>query len=404
MKRCNQENPDLMKKIILTVILIVSLTNSYGQDSYVTLKFDRIMFTELVDTLESLFRVRIYYPDKWVENMSFTVNAQNIPFNEFIDSTLTRLGLSFFITNDNRIILSKGSTVKTNFVEEYKEFLKRNYIVKDTSEYFHSPANVESVASDEYRIFKIGRQSVGSRGSTAILTGTVINNSDGKPVSGAIVYVGKLRAGTMTNNAGFYSITLPKGQYQVEYRMIGMKTTRRNVIIYSDGVLDVGMSYDQYMMGEVIITGNRENFKEVRSGIEHIDTKMLRQIPMGLGEVDIIKSTQLLPGIQTTGEASEGFNVRGGSTDQNLVILNNAPVINTSHMFGFFSAFNPDLVTEVSLYKSGMPAKYGGRLSSVMVINSAEGNTEKIKISGGISPVTGRVLLKAPYNIRKVHL
>ncbi|MDZ7633427.1 MAG: TonB-dependent receptor [Bacteroidales bacterium] len=205
----------------------------------------------------------------------------------------------------------------------------------------------------------------------------------------------------MTNEAGYYSITLPRGQYQIEYRMMGMKTTRRNVIVYSNGILDVGMDDDENLMEAVIVTATRDNIKDVRTGTELINVKMLRQIPMGLGEADIIKSSLLLPGVQTVGEASAGFNVRGGSTDQNLVLLDYAPVINTSHMFGFFSAFNPDLVTDVTLYKSGMPAKYGGRLSSVMVINPSAGNREKINVSGGISPVTGRILVEGPVSDEK---
>jgi hypothetical protein len=390
-----------MKKILLPVLLFFSLAISYGQESYVSLKFDNIRFSELIDTLEKLIPVKFYYSDKWVGNLSLSVNEQNVPFSKFIGSTFTRLGFSYFITGDNRIILSKGFTVKTKFGEEYLEYLKRSFVGKDTSMYYQSPVKTESNISEESRIFKIGNQSSGNTGSTAVLSGTLRNNSNGDYITGAIVYIGKLRLGATTNNAGLYSITLPKGQYQIEYRMMGMKTTRRNVILYSDGVLDVGLSDDNYMIKEVIITGNRDNTKEVRTGIERINMKMLKQIPMGLGEVDIVKSSLLLPGVQTAGEASEGFNVRGGSTDQNLVFLNNAPVINTSHLFGFFSAFNPDLVSEVSLYKSAMPAKYGGRLSSVMVINPAQGNPEKVKLSGGISPIAGRILLEGPLPDKK---
>ena len=250
--------------------------------------------------------------------------------------------------------------------------------------------------SDEYKIFKIGKSSAGKR-ATAILSGTIANPVDGRHINGVIVYVEKLKAGVLTNDSGYYSINLPKGQYQIEYRMIGMKTARRNVIIYSDGVLDVKMVDKENLLNTVFVLASRNNtVRDVRTGIEKINLKMLKQIPMGLGEVDIIKSTLLLPGIQTVGEASGGFNVRGGSADQNLVFLNNAPIINTFHFFGFFSAFNSDLVKDVTLYKSGVPAKYGGRLSSVMVISSADGNKEKVKVSGGISPITGRVLVEGP--------
>jgi hypothetical protein len=162
------------------------------------------------------------------------------------------------------------------------------------------------------------------------------------------------------------------------------------------------MVKDFRQLDEVSVYANREsNVKNVRIGIEKIDRKMLRQIPMGFGEVDLIKSSLLLPGVQAVGEASGGFNVRGGSTDQNLVLLDHAPVINTSHFFGFFSALNSDLITDVTLYKSGMPAKYGGRISSVMEIVPITGNAEKVKVSGGISPVTGRLLVEGPLQRNK---
>lgn len=385
-----------MKKLFLAMLMISALLTASGQEKNLSLQLERILFGELVDTLEKLVPVRFYYAGKWVDTLRLSVEGHETSLNALMDKTLYGKGLSFFITEDNRVILSKGFQVRTRFGEEYLEYLKRNYIGRDSSLVQALPSRQpESDVSEESKVFRIGRQSEAGKGTTAILSGTITGISDGETVSGAIVYVSKLRLGAMTNSAGFYSITLPRGQYQVEYRMIGMKTARRNVIIYSDGLLDVGL-HDQNAIEPVVITGTRDNIREVRTGIEQINLKMLKQIPMSLGEVDIIKSSLLLPGVQTAGEASAGFNVRGGSTDQNLVFLNNAPLMNTSHLFGLFSAFNPDLVTDVTLYKSAMPAKYGGRLSSVMVINPAEGNRERIKVSGGISPVAGRVLVEGP--------
>ena len=207
----------------------------------------------------------------------------------------------------------------------------------------------------------------------------------------------KIKAGAVTNNVGYYSLTLPKGPYQLECRMVGMRSAVRNIIIYSDGVLDIEMTESTNQLNEVVISANKENLvKNVRVGVEKINVKMLKQIPMGLGEADLVKTSLLLPGVQTVGEASGGYNVRGGGADQNLVLLNNAPIINSSHFFGFFSTFNSDLISDVTLYKSGIPAKYGGRISSVMDIVPYEGNSDRIKVSGGISPVTGRLLVDGP--------
>ena len=386
-----------MRRVFLGILLGLATVTASGQVKNLSLQLENILFTDLVDTLEKVVPARFYYSGKWADSLTLSLNVSDIPFNKTVERALSGSGLSFFITEDDRVILSRGYSVRTGFGEEYLDYLRRNTRTQDTLLMPAMPSEkADSQINDESRIFRIGRQSESARGMTAVLSGTIFSKYDGEGINGAIVYIGKLRAGAMSNDAGYYSITLPRGQYQVEYRMMGMKTTRRNVIVYSDGSLDVGMDEDQNLMEAVIVTATRENIKDVRTGTEQINVKMLKQIPMGLGEADIIKSSLLLPGVQSVGEASAGFNVRGGSTDQNLVLLDYAPVINTSHMFGFFSAFNPDLVTDVTLYKSGMPARYGGRLSSVMVINPAAGNRERINVSGGISPVTGRILVEGP--------
>lgn len=378
----------------LTLLLFSSLS---GQVDNITLQFDKIIFTDFADTLERTIPVKLYYSDQWTDTLTLSVNATNLAFAGLMTRTLLKHGLSFIITYDNKVILSKGYSIKTNFRDEYLDHLKRAIKTSDTLVY-HPPSAVEekSLINDEYRVFKIGRQVSGRTGINAVLSGYVNNSADGRHISGAVVYIEKLKVGVMTNDAGYYSITLPPGQYQIEYRMIGMKTARRNVIIFSSGVLDVVMDESTSELAAVNVTGSRNHVREISAGIVRMDSKMLKQIPMGLGEADILKSSLLLPGVQTVGEASAGFNVRGGSIDQNLIYLNNAPILNPSHFFGFFSAFNSDLIADVTLYKSGIPAKYGGRLSSVMEISPAEGNKEKFKISGGISPVTGRLMAEGP--------
>lgn len=389
---CNQ-----IRRGLITLSFLLTFCCSYGQYKNITFQFDRILFHDFADTIERLIPVRFYYSDKWTDTISLSVNSSNSAFEELLNKSLKKYDLSFIITDDDKVILSRGYSIKTNFREEYLRHIEQALLRSDTSDNKHPVAIEEkSLISDEYRLFKIGRQITGKNPESAILSGNVINSADGKFVNGAIAYIEKLKIGVITNDAGYYAITLPPGQYQIEFRMIGMKTARRNVLIYSSGVLDVEMEESTSLLGAVEITGNRSNVKEVSTGIEKINSRMLRQIPMGLGEADVLKSSLLLPGVQTVGEASAGFNVRGGSIDQNLIVLNKTPILNPSHLFGFFSAFNSDLISNVILYKSGMPAKYGGRLSSVMEITPAEGSKEKVNVSGGISPVMARVMVEGP--------
>ena len=392
-----------MRKLLILLLCLFSLSYSHAQDGNLSLELRNIVFRDLVDTIEKKVQVKIYYPNKWVDSLFIDFNADNESLKEVLGKALNRDGFSFIITDDNKVILSRGYSIKTNFREQYLLHLKKNLIKLDTVNYI-PPAIMpaDNTVNDEYKVFRIGKPSEAVNGDRAMLSGIVINPQTGDPVAGAIVYIEKIKAGAVTNESGYYSLTLPKGQYQLECRMIGMRSTIRNFIIYSNGILDIEMSENPNQLNEVIVSANKENMvKNVRLGIEKISVKMLRQIPMGMGEADLIKSSLLLPGVQTVGEASGGYNVRGGSADQNLVLLDNAPIINSSHFFGFFSAFNSDLISDVTLYKSGIPAKYGGRLSSVMDITPLAGNNERIKVSGGISPVTGRLLVEGPVKKNK---
>jgi hypothetical protein len=387
-----------MKRSIYIFLLLLITCNIQSQDKKLTFQFQQILFKDLADTIERTIPVKIYYSNNWVDTLYLDIDSENDSLNSLFNKSLTKNGLSFIITDDNKIILSKGYTIKTSFRKEYLEFLEKNKAISDTVNYARSAAKTEdNLINDEYKVFKIGNPSAAANDEKVFLSGNVTNPVTGDPLAGVVIYVGKLKIGAVTNSVGYYSVELPKGQYQIEYRMVGMRQTIRNVIIYSDGKLNVALAESTNQLNEVIVSANRENnVRNVRMGIEKIDIKMLKQIPMGMGEVDLFKSSLLLPGVQSVGEASSGYNIRGGSADQNLILLNNAPVINPSHFFGFFSSFNSDMIEDVTLYKSGIPAKYGGRVSSVMDIILKEGNREKFNISGGISPLTGRLMFEGP--------
>jgi hypothetical protein len=388
-----------MKKIVYLILLILLTVKAESQDNHLTFQFRRILFKDLADTIEKTIPVKIYYTNKWVDSLYLNVKSENEPLNVLFDKSISKNGLSFIITDDNKLVLSKGYTIKTNFKKEYLEYLEKNLAKIDTTTYTRSERIItdEIKINDEYKIFKIGNPSGQSTDGRAILSGTITNPTTGEALTGVVVYVGKLKVGAVTNSVGFYSIELPKGQYQVEYRMVGMRQTIRNIIMYSDGILNVTLYENTNQLNEVIVSANRENqVRNARMGIEKINIKMLKQIPMGMGEVDLFKSSLLLPGVQSVSEASSGYNIRGGSADQNLILLNSAPIINPSHFFGFFSAFNSDMIEDVTLYKSGIPAKFGGRVSSVMDIDLKDGSKEKFNVSGGISPLTGRLMIEGP--------
>jgi hypothetical protein len=387
-----------MKKFPGIILFFFISFQLFAQDNKLSLQFSRILFKELADTLEKTIPVKIYYSNKWTDSLYIDIHANNDSLASLFDKSLENTGYFFIITDNNKVILSKGFRIKTNFSKEYIEQLKKKTTRPDTATYFQlPPENKEQGINEEFKIFKIGNPAALKDGGNASLSGIVTDPVKGEPLPGVIVYVERLKVGAISNAVGYYTLELPKGQYQVEYRMVGLKSVKRNVLLYSNGALDVEMVQSTKQLNEVFVSANKENrVQDVRMGIEKISMKMIKQIPMGMGEADLVKSSLLLPGVQSVGEASNGFNIRGGSIDQNLILLDGAPIINPSHFFGFFSAFNSDVIDDVTLYKSGTPARYGGRVSSVMDISLKEGSKEKLNISGGISPFTGRIMVEAP--------
>ncbi len=230
------------------------------------------------------------------------------------------------------------------------------------------------------------------------LNGYVKDATNGEALIGATVLVKEVQGGAATNVYGFYSITLSPGVYIVEYSYIGYETQSQTINFESNQRLDVEMTASGTELQEVVITGEAEdeNVSSVEMSTNKLDVKTIQKIPAFLGEVDVLRSIQLLPGVSSVGEGSSGFNVRGGNVGQNLVLLDDAPVYNSSHLFGFFSVFNPDAVKDIKLIKGGVPANYGGRLSSILDVRMKEGNTKETEVSGGVGTVFSRLAVQGP--------
>ncbi len=230
------------------------------------------------------------------------------------------------------------------------------------------------------------------------ISGHIRDADNGEALIGATVYVGELESGAVSNLYGFYSITLPAGDYSLNYSYVGYDSQAFAVKLTKDEQVDVELGLKGTLLTQVVVTAESE--KENLETVEMSNTKMsvetISKIPALMGEVDIIKAIQLLPGVQTAGEGTSGFYVRGGAVDQNLILLDEAPVYNAAHLMGFFSVFNPDAVKDVKLYKGGIPAEYGGRLSSVLDIRMKEGNSKRFAGSAGIGTISSRLTLEAP--------
>lgn len=230
------------------------------------------------------------------------------------------------------------------------------------------------------------------------VNGNVTDAKTGETLIGASVKLsGTAIAGAVTNAYGFYSINIPEGSYEISVSFIGYKTIKQNANVTKDIRLNFVLEEDN-QLNEVVIaaTKRNENVSSPQMGLQKIDVKDINNVPVLLGERDVLKTLQLLPGIKSAGEGNSGFYVRGGATDQNLILLDEAPVYNASHLLGFFSTFNSDAIKDVSVYKGGMPAQYGGRLASVLDIKMNDGNRKTYTAEGGIGLISSRLKVEGP--------
>ncbi|MCB0447692.1 MAG: TonB-dependent receptor, partial [Gelidibacter sp.] len=235
------------------------------------------------------------------------------------------------------------------------------------------------------------------------ISGTITDQSSNETLIGVNIIFPELQTGTTTNEYGFYSITIPQGTYQIQISYLGFTTITETISLAENKTINYKLTESSEALDEIIITEDVEklNIKKPQMSVNSLTISTIKQIPVVLGEVDVIKSRTLLPGVTNAGEGSSGFNVRGGAVDQNLILLDEATIFNSSHLFGFFSVFNPDAIKDLKLYKGGIPAKYGGRVSSVLDIYQKEGNSNEFHMNGGIGIVSSRLLAEGPIKKEK---
>lgn len=230
------------------------------------------------------------------------------------------------------------------------------------------------------------------------LSGTIADDSSNETLIGANVYIKELQKGVSTNEYGFYSISLPAGTYTVQISYVSFGTKEETIVLKSNVRKNVNLTSNSEELQEVVITDNRKRaeIRRPEMSVNRMTAEEIKKMPVVMGEVDVLKSILQLPGVTNAGEGSSGFNVRGGSADQNLILLDEATIFNSSHLFGFFSVFNADAIKDMKLYKGGIPARYGGRLSSVLDIYQKEGNKKEFHMTGGIGAISSRLLAEGP--------
>lgn len=246
------------------------------------------------------------------------------------------------------------------------------------------------------KVYEIGSADK-AQGDRAIVRGIVRDILSGEPLAGVAVYDDRSKAYTMTDGNGEYQVRLPLGENTLGFSGYSLEDLQLSVVVMSDGGLDVQMKEKvTSLKGAVVSAEGMVNHRDARMGIEKVRINTITKVPSAFGESDVLKVVLTLPGVKSTGEASSGFNVRGGSTDQNLVLFNDGTIYNPSHLFGIFSAFNTDVINDIELYKSSIPAEFGGRISSVLDVRGREGNSKKVTGSLGLGLLTSRFHVEGP--------
>jgi hypothetical protein len=235
------------------------------------------------------------------------------------------------------------------------------------------------------------------------LSGSIYESEGQETLIGANVIFPKVSTGATTNEYGFYSITLTEGTYDVKVSYLGYSSISKTIILNKNLTQNFSLEANTDTLDEIVLKTDAErvNIKTAQMSVNTLNSNTIKQIPVVFGEADLVKTITLLPGISSGGEGTAGFNVRGGSNDQNLILLDEATLFNSSHLFGFFSVFNPDAIKNLKLYKGGIPAKYGGRVASVLDIYQKEGNKNEFRANGGIGLVSSRVLFEGPLEKEK---
>jgi hypothetical protein len=392
----------MKKSLLLFIMLIVLVRFGFAQDSelIINARYENTPFPVFVEDIQRQVPVRFMYHPQIVDSFFVTGNFNNTPLQRVLTRIFSQTEVYFYISEDKQVIITQGYEVKTDLPFNYFDRTEHSSLTEDTEVVDFLQQEEKKVVLQnalENKIIEIGRKGRISEKEYTNLAGYIRDIETGEPLVGALIYIEKPRIGVATDQYGYFSLTIPKGKHELLLQCIGYKDSKRQIVLYNEGTLDIEMLEDIIPLKEVIIEAEKDiNISGMQMGLDKLDAQSMKKVPPILGEVDVLKIALTLPGVQTVGEGANGINVRGGTADQNLMLLDETPIFNPTHLFGFFSSFNPDIIKSVELHKGGIPAEYGGRISSVFEVQTKEGNNKKFVGSGGISPVTARLAFEGP--------
>ena len=363
----------------------------------ITLSFNSLSKSEAIKEIEQKSNYYFYFDESWLkDDKLFSGDYTDVNLNVILSDLFKNSLINYFIYADNKVVLTQNSVVHDSFPNLVWKDQKIEVEPKEVSTpiFYSESLKKNSIKSN---VVRIGKESKNSTKISYLLTGHAKNITTGEPIPSLAILVKNKNISAVTDDKGFYSIRLPIGANFVEAKSLGYTDFKKTIVIYNNGVYDFLLSESSELLDELVIEADKDkNIKEAVTGITSIKIQEIKNIPLILGERDILKVATAIHGIKTAGEGSAGFNVRGGKADQNLILLDDAVLYNPQHFFGIFSAINPFTTGDVDIYKGSIPSEFGGRLSSVFNIKTKEADFEKITGEASIGPVTSSATIQTP--------
>jgi len=394
------------KQLFLYLIFFLSfhLGHAQNESEKISIKFENSLKIDIVKQIEDLTNYKFYFVENRLDKSLISGEYDNISLTKILDDIFKGTVINYYIAKDKKIILTRNSLIHDSLHEDFLGDEKRKIVDKKKIKPIFSQ-EIVSKKKTAIKTVRIGKETKKLREQKHKLSGYVKNISTGKAIPNSVITVVGKNNNIVTDASGFYSIELDPGENFIEIKSLGIQVLKRRIIIYGDEKLDFEVTETTEKLDEVVIEVDKnKNVKEVVTGITKIEIEEIKNIPLVLGERDILKVATSLPGISTAGEGSAGYNVRGGKEDQNLILLDNVVLYNPSHFFGIFSALNPFTSDDVTIYKGNIPVEYGGRLSSVFDITTKNANNEKFSGEASIGPVTSNLTLEIPIKKTKSSL
>ena len=380
---------------ILTLLFTCSISSQEVNKVIIHGRYNDMPFEEFAGIMKRDYGIFIYYKPEWVKDIRMNIQGDSLDITSVLEEALSPESVNFKQLGKRQFFLTGNIKISENILA-YQDtpISKADSIEKSIAEQYFSNVTYEQAIKK----VTIGNGQNNDNSIISVLKGRIVSRASGEPVAGATVVVEGTNKGVISNANGEYSLSVETGSnFNLNISCMGMEPETYLVNMNGSGILNIEMTEKLIDIQEVIVrSGKYDNVQGMQMGFQKIEMKQIKSIPVVLGERDILKIANMMPGVQTVGEGSAGFNVRGSSSDQNLFLINEVPVFNTGHLFGFFSAFNPDMVSDFNLYKSNFPVEFGGRLASVFEVSTRKGNKKKFGARGGISPVTGSILLETP--------